>query len=263
MRTRLVSVRGGSRLILVAMGLVLAGMWTAPGSVWAQGDSLTVHPPKHIRESRDLTHAHTFAITLAGFASRQEDLYVFQEGQEGCATLSDELTVAQDAQELYYRFAVHGSFQKRTLWDSFRDAGRHWACAYLAGHSGQVILHRYVPFTITAPSLGRLQIYPPTRPRLGRRYSVILRGFAAMADSLWIYIQHRAAGACRDWYAFHDSTYLPHHVAYRAFVVHGRFRERTSWIAPHAGRYRACAYLVETSAYPERIMGRSTSYRVS
>jgi hypothetical protein len=246
---------------LFGLSVLAMGVGSAPA--WARGDSLRVTAPKHVRENLNLEHPRSFPIVVRGFAKQTDDLYVFQEGQEGCDNLQGELAQAQDAQELYYAFDVRGGFLRRTTWDAFREAGRQWACAYLADQRGRVVLHRYVPFTVTAPSIGRLDVQAPKHPRAGRPYSIVLTGFAALTDSLWIYLQHRSAGACRGWYAFHDSTYLPHHVPYRQFVVQGSFRERTSWLTGQPGRYRACTYLVETNAYPERILTRSAPYRVS
>jgi hypothetical protein len=46
------------------------------------------------------------------------------------------------------------------------------------------------------------------------------------------------------------------------FVVHGQFHEGTHWVAQRRGRYRACGYLVETNAYPQRILTGTAAYRV-
>ena len=92
--------------------------------------------------------------------------------------------------------------------------------------------------------------------------AITLEGLAARSDSLWIYVEPRRAGGCRGWYAFRNSTYRASHAAYFRFAVHGKFHESTHWVAPHPGRYRACGYLVETSAYPQRILSGQATYRV-
>jgi hypothetical protein len=243
-------------------GITLAFVMAASGHASPPGNSLNVHPPRHARESLNIRDTDSFSITVAGSASPASDLYVFQEGADGCAALESELEFARDAQELYYRFAVSGDFSHRTSWDAFRDAGRHWACAYLATQTGRELRHRFVPFTVTAPPVGRLRLDVGQHPRAGHRYQITLEGFAALSDSLWIYVEPRRAGACRSWYAFHDSTYGPSHVAYFMSVVHGRFHEATRWVPQRSGRYRACGYLVETNAYPQRILTRAATYRV-
>jgi hypothetical protein len=246
----------------VLAGITLALVMASSVRASPPGNSLSVHPPRHARESLNVRDTDSFTITVSGSVSRASDLYVFQEGADGCADLQSELEFAQDAQELYYRFAVSGEFSHQTSWDSFRDAGRHWACAYLATQTGRELRHKFVPFTVTAPPVGRLQLDLRRRPRAGHRYEITLEGLAARSDSLWIYVEPRRAGGCRGWYAFRNSTYRASHAAYFRFAVHGKFHESTHWVAPHPGRYRACGYLVETSAYPQRILTGQATYRV-
>jgi hypothetical protein len=247
--------------LLAGVGLALA--LAAAGHASSPAASLHVHPPRHERESLNVRRPHTFAITVTGSATRGDLLYVFQESASGCAQLQGELELAKDAQELYYRFAVRGEFDKKTVWDAFRDAGRHWACAYLASGSDRVLQHRFVPFTVSAPAIGRLELDLPRRAGTGRHYDLTLEGFAARTDSLWIYVEPHRAGRCSTWYAFHDSTYRAHHLPYFTFAVAGKFRKVSDWSASRPGRYRACAYLIETRAYPQRILRRTASYRVS
>jgi hypothetical protein len=243
----------------ISVTLIIA----AAGYAAVPGNSLNVHPPRHARESLDVRHFHSFIIIVTGSARRADDLYVFQEGAGGCAALPAELELAQDAQQLYYRFAVDGQFTETTAWDAFRDAGRHWACTYLATDSGRVALNRFVPFTVTAPPIGRLKVHLPGHPQAGHRYDITLTGVAANTDSLWIYTRSRGGGACLSWYVFRNSTYKRRHAPYHMFSVHGKFTKRTSWAASRRGRYRACAYLVETKAYPQRILNRAATYAVS
>jgi hypothetical protein len=256
--------QGAGLASLPLLGMVILVLLpAAPGQASSPGNSLHVYPPHNRRESLNVHHPGSFTISVTGWARRSYRLYVFQEDSGGCAGLESELEFAQDAQQLYYRFDVQGGFNKTTAWEAFRDAGRQWACAYLASRSDQVILHRFVRFTVTAPPIGRLGLDLPSHPRAGHRYEITLKGFAARRDSLWMYVAPGKAGRCLSWFAFHDATYGAHHTLYSRFVVRGKFLRTTSWAEALPGSYRACSYLVETSAYPQRILARSAAFRVS
>lgn len=235
---------------------------SASASVGA--NSLAVSPPKHAVETTRVSSSRSFTIRLLGFARDKDHLYLFEEGGGGCSELPGELEYARDAQEHYYRVQVQGQFQRRTVWSSFQDAGKHWACAYLVDTGGAEILQRFAPFTVAAPSIGRLKVFPPSQPPSARqRYPISVKGFATKTDSLWIYVQRQAAGSCLGWYRFYDSTHGRTHPRYHKFVVHGHFSRRTRWTSVHAGGYRACVYLAETAAYPTRILSKVASYRIS